>query len=167
MQNKSSMAEYDCYIGIGANLGNREDNINKAIDYIRASDRFQIINVSSLYETMPWGNTNQPAFLNGAITVRTSAPPLELLHFCQSVENDLGRVRHEHWGPRTIDLDLLYIDGIEINTSELMLPHPYMLERSFVLVPLMEIAPDLMVKGISISEHLSRLNDWKDVKKYK
>ena len=153
------MKEYECYLSVGSNLGDRAEYIRQAIEYVGASDKIQLKSVSSLYETPPWGNINQPSFLNGAFSLVSTISPQELLGLCQSVEQSLGRVRHEHWGPRTIDIDLLYIDGIKLNTPELVLPHPYMLERAFVLVPLVEIAPDLLIDGPSVKEHLNKLSD--------
>ena len=153
------MKEYECYLSVGSHLGDRAEYIRQAIEYVGASDKIQLKSVSSLYETPPWGNINQPSFLNGAFSLVSTISPQELLGLCQSVEQSLGRVRHEHWGPRTIDIDLLYIDGMRLNTPELVLPHPYMLERAFVLVPLVEIAPDLLIDGLSVKEHLNKLSD--------
>ena len=153
------MKEYECYLSVGSNLGDRAEYIRQAIEYVGASDKIQLKSVSSLYETPPWGNINQPSFLNGAFSLVSTISPQELLGLCQSVEQILGRVRHEHWGPRTIDIDLLYIDGMRLNTPELVLPHPYMLERAFVLVPLVEIAPDLLIDGLSVKQHLNKLSD--------
>ncbi len=153
------MKEYECYLSVGSNLGDRAEYIRQAIEYVGASDKIQLKSVSSLYETPPWGNINQPSFLNGAFSLVSTISPQELLGLCQSVEQSLGRVRHEHWGPRTIDIDLLYIDGMRLHTPELVLPHPYMLERAFVLVPLVEIAPDLLIDGLSVKEHLNKLSD--------
>ena len=153
------MKEYECYLSVGSNLGDRAEYIRQAIEYVGASDKIQLKSVSSLYETPPWGIINQPSFLNGAFSLVSTISPQELLGLCQSVEQSLGRVRHEHWGPRTIDIDLLYIDGMRLNTPELVLPHPYMLERAFVLVPLVEIAPDLLIDGLSVKEHLNKLSD--------
>lgn len=161
------MKEYHCYVSIGSNVGDREAYLRQATEALGASDKIQLAGVSSLYETPPWGNVNQPAFLNGALKLQTSVSPGELLDFCQAVEVRLGRVRHEHWGPRTIDIDLLYIEGVRMNRPELVLPHPYLLERAFVLVPLLEIAPDLRIDGLFIEEHLSKLPDRGDVKLYK
>ena len=113
-----------------------------------------------MYETPPWGKLDQPPFINGAAAVETDMPPLELLAACQQIEKKLGRVRHEHWGARTIDIDLLYIPGVQLAEAELVLPHPYMLERSFVLVPLAEIAPELVLaNGMTAVQCRDRLDD--------
>lgn len=155
---------YDCFISLGSNLGDRAEYIKKALMMLEASEKIQLVNVSSLYETPPWGKYDQPSFINGAACLRTDMPILELLHVCQDIELKLGRERHEHWGPRTIDIDLLWAEGTSVQSSELKLPHPYMQERAFVLIPLQEIAPALTVSGKSISYYLSQLPDADQVK---
>lgn len=150
---------YDCYISFGSNLGDRVDFIKKALQLLNASDKIQLISVSSFYETPPWGKLDQPGFINGAACLRTSLSIYELLHLCQAIELQLGRERHERWGPRTIDIDLLWADGIESDLPELRLPHPYMLERLFVLIPLQEIAPDLVIAGNGLAYHVTKLEN--------
>ena len=145
------------YLSLGANLGNREETLREAVGRLAAADGVEICAVSSLYETVPWGKLDQPQFLNLAVCLRTSLAPEALLALAQRVENELGRVRHEHWGARTIDIDILHIEGVERNAQELTLPHPYMLKRAFVLVPLAEIAPTLLVKGKTIKEWQKRI----------
>lgn len=154
---------YECYISIGSNMGDKEATIRKAIKMLAASDKIHLVSVSSFYETPPWGKSDQPLFFNGAMCVRTELEPLELLHVCQDIEKQLGRVRHTHWGPRTIDLDLLYIEGVEMDTPELTLPHKHMLDRAFVLVPLSEIAPGLRIKGKFIGDYLLHARDKDDM----
>ena len=139
------------YLSLGANLGDRANTIKNALIKIAALDNTKISAVSSLYETAPWGKLDQPPFLNLACTVETSLAPLELLAATQAVEQTLGRVRHEHWGARTIDIDLLFSPTETSDTAELKLPHPYIKERAFVLVPLAEIAPDAVLDGKPIS----------------
>lgn len=159
------MDEYICYLSLGANLGDREASLRQAVALLEASEKIHVLNVSSLYETPPWGKLDQPAFLNCAAAVTTTLTPEELLHVCQRVERELGRVRHEHWGARTIDVDLLYIPGVQSDTEELKLPHPYMLERAFVLVPLGEIAPELVLQdGQTVAEHRDVLPDREQIK---
>ena len=138
------------YLSLGANLGNREETLRMALRRLVATDGVKILDVSSLYETAPWGKTDQPNFLNLAASLQTTLSPETLLALTQSVETELGRVRHERWGPRTIDIDILHIEGIESDTPTLTLPHPYMTERAFVLVPLAEIAPKLVVMGRTV-----------------
>lgn len=138
------------YLSLGANLGNREETLQEAVRRIGAAESVELTAVSSVYETEPWGKLDQPRFLNLAVAVETTLSPEALLALAQKIENELGRVRHERWGARTIDIDILYFDGVERNTPDLTLPHPYMTERAFVLVPLAEIAPALTVKGKTV-----------------
>ena len=145
------------YLSLGANLGERGENIREALRRLALAEGVQLLQVAPFYETAPWGKTDQPGFINTCAEVGTSLPPLEFLHLCQQIERDLGRVRHEHWGARTIDIDLLVLEGTVSDTEELRLPHPYLTERAFVLVPLADIAPELAVKGHSVREWLDRL----------
>ena len=150
---------YTCYLSLGANLGQREVSIIEAMRLLQASEKIQLTAVSSLYETPPWGKLDQPAFINAAAAVKTELAPLELLQICQSIEKQLGRQRHDHWGARTIDLDMLYIPGVTMDEEALKLPHPYMLQRSFVLVPLAEVAGDMVIAGKNVKEHMLALGD--------
>ena len=142
-------------LSIGANLGRRAATLRKAIRRIAGLPGTRLVGASSFYATAPWGKTDQPSFLNGAVQIETSLAPADVLHATQTIEHDLGRVRHEHWGARTIDIDLVYAtDGAQVircATEELTLPHPYLLERAFVLAPLREIAPDLVLEGRPIA----------------
>ena len=138
------------YLSFGANLGNREETLREAVRRLAAADGVETLAVSSLYETEPWGKKDQPSFLNIAVSLQTTLSPEELLALTQAVETELGRVRHERWGPRTIDVDILHVEGVKRNSPTLTLPHPYMTERAFVLVPLAEIAPMLMIHGKTI-----------------
>ncbi len=147
------MAEtLNAYLSLGANLGNREETLREAVRRLAKNEDMKILAVSSLYETEPWGKTDQPRFLNLTVSLQTRLSPESLLAVVQALETELGRVRHEHWGPRIIDIDILHIEGVERNTSELTLPHPYMTERAFVLIPLEEIASKLVVKGRTVAE---------------
>ena len=150
---------YTCYLSLGANLGQREVSIIEAMRLLQASEKIQLTAVSSLNETPPWGKLDQPAFINAAAAVKTELAPLELLQICQSIEKQLGRQRHEHWGARTIDVDMLYIPGVTMDEEALKLPHPYMLQRSFVLVPLAEVAGDMVIAGKNVKEHMLALGD--------
>ncbi len=138
------------YLSLGANLGNREETLREAVRRIGAAESVELTAVSSVYETEPWGKLDQPRFLNLAVAVETTLSPEALLALAQKIEKELGRVRHERWGARTIDIDILCFEGVERNTPDLTLPHPYMTERAFVLVPLAEIAPALTVKGKTV-----------------
>ena len=147
------------YLSLGANLGSREKNLRSAVKRIRAEEGVTLRAVSSLYETEPWGRTDQPRFLNIAVSLHTTMMPEALLARALEIETELGRVRREQWGPRAIDIDLLHIEGVERNSPTLTLPHPYMTERAFVLVPLAEIAANLVVKGCTVEEWRKAADD--------
>lgn len=146
------------YVGLGSNLGDKRMMLEEATARLGATPGIAIRRRSALYRTPPWGDTDQDSFLNGAIAVETALPPHALLDACLAVERSLGRVRGRKWGPRSIDLDLLHVDGVAIADARLVLPHPYLLERAFVLVPLVEIAPDLVIEGVVIGQALARLD---------
>ncbi|MHA6481503.1 2-amino-4-hydroxy-6-hydroxymethyldihydropteridine diphosphokinase [Paenibacillus sp. strain BS8-2] len=129
----------DAYIALGSNMGDRESHLMRAIAELNAQPEIMVTSVSGIYETDPVGYTDQPAFLNMAASVRTSLEPLELLRTQLKLESLLGRIRHVRWGPRTIDLDLLLYDNVRMDQEELTLPHPRMMERAFVLVPLHDV----------------------------
>jgi len=132
------------YLGLGSNLGDRQANLWQALGRMACHPLIRINRVSSLYQTTPWGGPpGQELFLNAVIGISTRLEPLQLLTFTQEVERDLGRRRQERWGPRPIDIDILLYQGTKIQTEELVIPHPRMWERDFVMVPLTEIAPDL------------------------
>ena len=146
------------YIGIGANLGARGETMRAALRRVAEVSSVHVEQVSHFYETPPWGKTDQPPFLNAAARISLDGAPHELLGELQRIEYELGRVRHEHWGARTIDLDILHIEGVTYADGGLTLPHPYLTERAFVLVPLAEIAPDLMVNGKRIAAWLAAVD---------
>lgn len=129
------------YLGLGSNVGDRVEYLRRALSLL--AEAVAVEAVSALYETEPWGLREQPAFLNAACQVRTALPPLDLLHELQRIERALGRERLQRWGPRTVDLDILFYDDLVLDTAELTIPHPLLAERAFVLVPLAEIAPGL------------------------
>ncbi|HWQ89889.1 MAG TPA: 2-amino-4-hydroxy-6-hydroxymethyldihydropteridine diphosphokinase [Desulfitobacteriaceae bacterium] len=139
------------YLSLGSNLGDRAYYLGAAIAALSKQTRLRICRESSVYETEPWGLTEQPNFWNMVLEIETDLEPLTLLHICQQVENDLGRKRIIHWGPRTVDIDVLLYDNIVGNSTKLALPHPRLEEREFVLAPLREIRPDLILpSGASI-----------------
>ncbi|HMM21543.1 MAG TPA: 2-amino-4-hydroxy-6-hydroxymethyldihydropteridine diphosphokinase [Selenomonadales bacterium] len=154
-------------LGLGSNVGDREGNIRAALEALARYPDIELIAVSSLYETAPVGFTDQPDFLNAAARISTALEPLELLQVCLGIERDLGRVREVKWGPRTMDIDLLIYDAVELASEQLTLPHPRLHERCFVLVPLAEIAPDVPVRGgKTAAECLAGCTD-SDVRLYK
>ncbi|MBE0426732.1 MAG: 2-amino-4-hydroxy-6-hydroxymethyldihydropteridine diphosphokinase [Nitrospirae bacterium] len=130
------------YIGIGSNLGNREENCFHAIELLEKKG-IKIKKKSSLYETEPWGIKQQPIFLNMAVEIETELEPDKLLRLLKDIEKKLGRKNTLKWGPRIIDLDILIFDDIILNKKDLKIPHPLMHKRGFVLKPLNEIAPKI------------------------
>ena len=132
---------HTAYIAVGSNMGDKEGNIKKAIEVIDSSIRTSVIKTSKLIETDPVGYEDQDVFLNGVFKVETLLSPKQLIRWLLSIEDDLKRVRDVRWGPRTIDLDIIYYDDLVSHDEEVILPHPRMHERGFVLEPLNEIAP--------------------------
>ncbi|MEA4924819.1 MAG: 2-amino-4-hydroxy-6-hydroxymethyldihydropteridine diphosphokinase [Syntrophomonadaceae bacterium] len=148
------------YIGLGSNMGDKAANLARARQLINSIDDLHIIKVSSLYLTAPWGKTDQEDFVNQVIAIDTELTPLDLLHQLQDIEIKLGRQRNVHWGPRVIDLDVLLYGRETIAMEELKVPHPYLMQRLFVLIPLQEIEPELVFPdGSKIMEVLHRITD--------
>ena len=147
---------YTAYIGIGANLGQRGETMRAALRAMAGISSVNIERISAFYETPPWGKTDQPAFLNAAVRISFDGTPHMLLEELRRIESALGRVRREHWGARTIDLDILHMEGVALADDALTLPHPYLTERAFVLVPLAEIAPGLTIHGKTTAAWLRR-----------
>jgi 2-amino-4-hydroxy-6-hydroxymethyldihydropteridine diphosphokinase len=135
------------FLGLGSNLGDRRENLLGALRLLDGMEGIEIIEVSSVYETAPWGVTDQPVFLNMVALASTSSDPRGVLDTCMEVENELGRVRGERWGPRLIDVDILLYDDLEIEQEDLIIPHPRISERDFVLVPLFELRPEISLPG--------------------
>ncbi len=146
------------YIGIGSNLGKREENCKRAINLL-VNKGLTILKQSSMIETEPWGVKNQPCFINMAVSVDTTLPPETLLTLVKEIETVLGRTETFRWGPRIIDLDILFYDNVVMKKPEMSIPHPHIKDRDFVLRPLAEIAPDLVhpVLKKSIKELLDNL----------
>lgn len=134
---------HTAYVALGSNLGDKEANLRKALELLQERG-VEVVKTSSFICTEPYGVTDQPQFLNGVCEVRTSLEPLELLHTLLDMEQEMGRVRLRHWGERNIDLDLLLYEDVVMDTPQLKLPHPDMQNRDFVLLPLAEIAPELV-----------------------
>ncbi|MDN7243837.1 2-amino-4-hydroxy-6-hydroxymethyldihydropteridine diphosphokinase [Planococcus sp. N028] len=133
----------DSYLSLGSNMGDRLDMLQQAVRLLMEHPAIEVAGISSLYETDPVGFTEQASFLNMAVHIKTTLTALELLDVCQSIEQRLDRKRIVRWGPRTIDLDILLYNEEHIETERLVVPHPRMQERSFVLIPLLELTPTL------------------------
>ena len=131
------------WLALGANLGDPAAQIAAALAALDAHDGIAVTARSSLIVTKPWGKTDQPDFLNGAVAIKTSLPPAALLDACLGIETALGRTRDEVWGPRLIDLDIISYEKLVLRSGRLTLPHPHAHARDFVLKPLREIAPDM------------------------
>ena len=133
-----------CYLGLGANLGNREENIKNAISRLSSHPEILIKKRSSMIETKPYGNIDQPNFINCVIEIDTDITAENLLLKCLAVENGLGRKRNEKWDPRTIDIDILFYGKTIVNLEQLTIPHPDLHNRKFVINSLNEICPDFI-----------------------
>lgn len=136
---------------IGANLGNREKNFEEALSLLSGYSKLHIERLSPIYETEPVGYFEQPLFLNTVIEIGTLLEPFELLKIAQTIEAKIGRERRITWGPRTIDLDLLLYGTEQIDSPNLTIPHPRLCERKFVLVPLNDLCPQLVIPGVGES----------------
>lgn len=130
------------YLSLGSNIDDRQSFLKGAVDKLR--NKIDDISLSSVYETEPWGNVDQENFLNMCLRGETSLTPDALLNFIKSIEKDLGRSHNQKWGPREIDIDILFYDNQVIDSAGLEIPHPHIADRAFVLVPLAEIAPDFI-----------------------
>ncbi|ACV61190.1 2-amino-4-hydroxy-6-hydroxymethyldihydropteridin epyrophosphokinase [Desulfofarcimen acetoxidans DSM 771] len=135
------------FIGVGSNMGQTHDNIHKAINLLSQTPGVEVINAAPFYETEPVGYTEQNWFVNSVIEVYADLSPQDLLVRLQEIENMLGRVRTVHWGPRTMDLDLLLYGDERVEEVNLIVPHPRLTERAFVMVPLADLAPNLVMPG--------------------
>ena len=149
------------YVGLGSKGGDREAMLRAALDQLADMPSTALARVSSFYETEPLGTVDQPWFLNAVAELDSDLSPGQVMWNLQRIERGLGRVRNERWGPRTIDLDLLLVDEGVIEEPGLTLPHPELLNRAFVLVPLIEIDPLLKhpVSGETLVQHLAKLGD--------
>ncbi|MFD1736928.1 2-amino-4-hydroxy-6-hydroxymethyldihydropteridine diphosphokinase [Bacillus salitolerans] len=155
------------YIGLGTNMGARSHHLKLAIEQMLLHRKIKLVDYSSIYETEPVGYVDQDSFLNMVISISTNLTAEEILHIIQEIELLLGRKREIKWGPRTLDLDILLFNQQNIMTEDLIVPHPRMHERSFVLIPLYEIDPNLEWDGYSIKDRLLDRKDREGVQIWK
>lgn len=146
------------YVALGSNLGDRRAHLAAALAALAALPGTRLDAISAIYETAPLGPAGQQDYLNAVARLSTSLPPLALLDALLAIEQTRGRVRRERWGPRTLDLDLLLHGDASRHDERLTLPHPGLLARAFVLTPLHDLAPDLVVSGRTIAQHLALLD---------
>ncbi|MEW6716071.1 MAG: 2-amino-4-hydroxy-6-hydroxymethyldihydropteridine diphosphokinase [Chloroflexota bacterium] len=148
---------HNVFLSLGTNLGNRVANLGRALKELATG--MEVVSCSPVYETAPWGFAHQPDFLNQVVQAHTELTPLELLSFIENIEKRMGRQPTFRYGPRIIDLDILFYDELILTSCELTLPHPHLAERAFVLLPLTDIAPALRhpVLDLTVSEMLANV----------
>lgn len=151
-------AGFDALIGLGSNMGDKPANIRQAIAHLTEAGDIRLVQASRLYRTPPWGVLDQDWFVNACIAVETALDPHELLARCLAAERAMKRVRTARWGPRVIDVDLLVYRNVALDEPDLTLPHPRIVDRAFVLLPLKDIAPDLILSGRPLDHWISRLD---------
>ena len=151
------------YLGLGGNIANEHgtpiEHLNTAINVFKENSHFDHVVVSSFYTSKAYGVTDQPDFINVALKAETDLTPIELLDFCQSLENNAGRIRLRHWGERCLDVDVLLYGDETIHTERLIVPHKELTLRNFVVIPMLEIDNELMVNGQQLKK-LSVASDW-------
>jgi 2-amino-4-hydroxy-6-hydroxymethyldihydropteridine diphosphokinase len=158
------MAGNNCFIGLGSNIGDGPAIVEKACSEVARVAGIEWLRRSSLYRSAAWGRTDQADFTNAVAEITTTLPPLELLQVLLRIESTLGRLRNTgHWGPRTIDLDLLCYADWQISTPELVVPHPRMHLRAFVLVPLLQLEPEFAIPGLGKARELLENLDRQEV----
>ncbi len=145
-------------LGLGGNIGEPRQLMAQALQALDARGDCRITAVSRLYKTPPWGKLDQADFFNACALVETSVEPVPLLDLCLDIERGMKRVRIERWGPRTIDLDVLTYGGVVLDSDRLILPHPRMTERGFVMMPLADIAPEMMIRGRAVEAWLTQVD---------
>jgi 2-amino-4-hydroxy-6-hydroxymethyldihydropteridine diphosphokinase len=157
------------YLALGSNMGDRFNYLKEAVLLLHEHKEIEVVNTSSVYETDPVGYEDQDAFLNMVIVINTGLSPKELLKFCLKTEAELGRKREIHWGPRTVDIDILLYNQENIETEDLIVPHPRMHHRAFVMIPLLEINEDIHVPMIEkpVKLWVENLPDKKGVRVWK
>jgi 2-amino-4-hydroxy-6-hydroxymethyldihydropteridine diphosphokinase len=150
--------DFDAVFGLGSNVGDKAANIDRAIALLTAPGDVRLVRRSRIYRTAPWGVADQDWFANACIAIASELSPRSLLERCQGVENDMLRVRAHKWGPRVIDIDILSYRDETVSEPDLVIPHPYISKRAFVLIPLRDVAPDFELDGLTISDMLATLD---------
>jgi len=156
------------YLGLGTNMGDRVEYLHGACQILSENESISITKKSKIYETKAWGYTDQADFLNMCLEIETTLDTYELLEVCQEVEKKLNRERIIRWGPRTIDVDILFFNDIILDDEKLLIPHPRISERAFVLIPLMDLNSNLKIKEVTIGNYLNSLTceEREQVKEY-
>lgn len=145
------------YLSLGSNIGDRVAHLKQAVEFLESHPHIEVTGKSSFYTTAPVGYLEQDDFINIAVAIETSLDPKALLIVCQDIEQQLKRVRLIHWGPRTIDVDLLWFEDYQNDSEQLTVPHPRMHERGFVMIPLCELNPSLVIGGKTVLEWCDEL----------
>ncbi|HPG89463.1 MAG TPA: 2-amino-4-hydroxy-6-hydroxymethyldihydropteridine diphosphokinase [Hyphomicrobium sp.] len=156
-QRRAGRDRFDATIGLGSNIGDKAANIDTAIAMLTRDGTIRLVAQSPKYRSAPWGVTDQDWFVNAAIAVATGLSARDLLRICQQVENDMGRVRQQRWGPRLIDVDVLTYRDEKISEPDLIVPHPLIAQRAFVLLPLRDVAPDVRINDRSLDDLIAAL----------
>jgi len=156
------------YLGLGTNMGARVEYLHGACQILSENESISITKKSKIYETKAWGYTDQADFLNMCLEIETTLDTYELLEVCQEVEKKLNRERIIRWGPRTIDVDILFFNDIILDDEKLLIPHPRISERAFVLIPLVDLNSNLKIKEVTIENYLNSLTceEREQVKEY-
>lgn len=151
--------EEKIFIALGSNLGDREANVREAVRLAGEGGGLTVVKISPLYESEPWGQEDQPRFVNAVMEARSELPPVELLKYLKGIEAEMGREKAEKWGPRIIDLDIIFYGARVVKDEHVEVPHPRAHERAFVMVPLSDIAPWFIdpLSGAPVSELAERL----------
>ena len=160
------MNEKTAYLGLGTNLGDRDQNLAQAVNALNAGPELAVLRTSGIYETAPWGLTNQPDFLNTAAEISTTLSPRQLLDRIKDLEHQLGREAGPRFGPRLIDIDILLFGDLVVDEPDLRIPHASLHLRAFALVPLAELTPDSVhpVLGITIAKLAGQVDGLEGVK---
>lgn len=152
------------YLGLGSNIGDKKGHLDKAIELLKQQEKITVRNISSYYETDPVGYIDQDLFLNIVVEIETQLEPYKLLEYCNRIEEILKRKRILRWGPRTIDVDILLYEDFISDDEKLIIPHPRMKERAFVMVPLYEINQNVVIDSTNIKDIINNL-DIKGIRK--